>query len=365
MEHKITIPHAGDYAIAFEYFFKKLGYDTIMPPKTSKETLDLGVKYSPNQACFPFKVTIGNLFEALDNGANVVAMIGGRTGICRLAYIQEMYRKVLTDHGYTFKLFPFKLKKEMWDIAKEHLPNLTLPHFLLSCYSFWKKLRLVEILREQCLLNRAYEKQKGSCSNLYNQFREKIIKANTLKEMRIVKKEIIKSFKNMPKDKNRKVIKIGVVGEFFLLIDQFSSLNIETMLGELGVVLEFSENFSSFFIGSVKQIRFLDKFFPTIRNKTNKLAEPFINCAIGGHALQTIGHSIHYIEEGFDGIILVYPFTCMPEITANAIMPRVIKEYNKPFLSVCFDEQTGSAGLQTRLEAFVDMISRKKYSAYN
>ena len=39
---------------------------------------------------------------------------------------------------------------------------------------------------------------------------------------------------------------------------------------------------------------------------------------------------------------------------------RKAKEYNKPLLCLTIDEHTGEAGFVTRLEAFVDMLYRKK-----
>jgi predicted nucleotide-binding protein (sugar kinase/HSP70/actin superfamily) len=39
---------------------------------------------------------------------------------------------------------------------------------------------------------------------------------------------------------------------------------------------------------------------------------------------------------------------------------RQAKRFNKPLLHLTIDEQTGEAGFITRLEAFVDMLFRKK-----
>ena len=39
---------------------------------------------------------------------------------------------------------------------------------------------------------------------------------------------------------------------------------------------------------------------------------------------------------------------------------RKAKKFNKPLLNLTIDEQTGEAGFITRLEAFVDMLFRKK-----
>lgn len=364
MEHKVTVAHAGDYYVFFEHFFTRLGYTYIVPPKSTKKSLDIGIKYAPNQACLPFKVTIGNLFEALDNGANIIAMIGGRTGMCRLAYFSDLYKKILEDHKYKFEMFPMKLKKEMWDTIKRHFPQTKFITFIKIVIESWKKLRLVELLREQCLLYRTIESKRGDCTRLYRLLLSSVRNARSCVELREIRKKIINSFKELPTTPNNNTIKIGLVGEFFLLLDQFSSLNIESILGEMGVSLSVAENFSQFFIGSVKQIRFLDKFLPTSRHKINKYAKPYINRPIGGHAQQAIGHTIQYAKEGCDGVILLYPFTCMPEITTNAIIPAVSKEYNIPVLALCFDEQTGQAGIKTRLEAFVDMIKRKKLNSF-
>ena len=40
---------------------------------------------------------------------------------------------------------------------------------------------------------------------------------------------------------------------------------------------------------------------------------------------------------------------------------RKAKDYNKPLLCLTIDEHTGEAGFVTRLEAFVDMLYRKKH----
>jgi intein/homing endonuclease len=53
---------------------------------------------------------------------------------------------------------------------------------------------------------------------------------------------------------------------------------------------------------------------------------------------------------------------CMPESSVRPILQKISQDKNLPFLSLSLDEQTGEAGLQTRLEAFVDMLKMKKRS---
>ena len=65
-------------------------------------------------------------------------------------------------------------------------------------------------------------------------------------------------------------------------------------------------------------------------------------------------------QAGFDGVVEVLPFTCEPEITALNILPRVSQDYNIPVISFIYDEQSGKAGMHTRLEAFVDLLVRRR-----
>jgi predicted nucleotide-binding protein (sugar kinase/HSP70/actin superfamily) len=52
----------------------------------------------------------------------------------------------------------------------------------------------------------------------------------------------------------------------------------------------------------------------------------------------------------------------MPEIVAQTILPLVSEKENIPCMTLWFDELTGTAGIQTRLEAFIDMVSRRKHN---
>ena len=59
------------------------------------------------------------------------------------------------------------------------------------------------------------------------------------------------------------------------------------------------------------------------------------------------------------------PFSCMPEIVAQNILPKVSRNENIPILELVLDEQTGKAGNITRIEAFVDLVMRKKLRREN
>ena len=99
---RIGIPHCGNAYIIAEALVQKLGNgenELIVPPPTSHRTLDLGVKYSPVEACLPFKLTLGNLIEACELGADTLIHARG-TGVCRLGYYVKEQEQIIRDLGY-------------------------------------------------------------------------------------------------------------------------------------------------------------------------------------------------------------------------------------------------------------------------
>ena len=73
------------------------------------------------------------------------------------------------------------------------------------------------------------------------------------------------------------------------------------------------------------------------------------------------GAAGHYLQDNkIDGIITLTAFGCGPDSLMIERISRKIKSFNKPLLNLTVDEHTGEAGFITRLEAFVDMLYRKK-----
>ena len=73
------------------------------------------------------------------------------------------------------------------------------------------------------------------------------------------------------------------------------------------------------------------------------------------------GAAGHYLKDNkIDGIISINAFGCGPDSLMVDRITRKAKEFGKPLLVLTIDEQTGEAGFITRLEAFVDMLFRKK-----
>ena len=95
-----------------------------------------------------------------------------------------------------------------------------------------------------------------------------------------------------------------------------------------------------------------------------KAADPYLPLSVGGEGQSTVGNIVLASGKGADGAIQVVPFTCMPEIVAEIISKKVSDDLNFPVLTLIYDEQTGEEGLNTRLEAFIDLLKSKKLNRH-
>ena len=76
---------------------------------------------------------------------------------------------------------------------------------------------------------------------------------------------------------------------------------------------------------------------------------------------EVVGAGNHYIENKLDGVIGVAAFGCGPDSLMMDMVRRQANEKDKtPFMSLTLEEHTAETGVITRLEAFMDMIQRRK-----
>ena len=66
------------------------------------------------------------------------------------------------------------------------------------------------------------------------------------------------------------------------------------------------------------------------------------------------------LNRKIDGIIALSSFGCGPDSLMVDEISYHAKQRKIPVLNLTIDEHTGEAGFVTRLEAFVDMLDRKK-----
>ncbi len=87
---------------------------------------------------------------------------------------------------------------------------------------------------------------------------------------------------------------------------------------------------------------------------------------LGGRAYWTyeedvVGAGGHYLQNGADGVIGVMAFGCGPDsLMMDVVRRQAARLKTTPFMCLTLEEHTAEAGMVTRLEAFIDMLYRKK-----
>lgn len=355
----LTFPHMGNTYIIVKTLLDELGVNYVIPPYNNKRALEIGSKYSPEMACLPLKINIGNFVEAYKMGADAIMMTGG-CGPCRFGYYCEMHKEILKDIGMDMEVITLEIIgcgiKEFLNRIKKISGTLSPLKIVKAVYNATIIAKHVDALEKLVFKIRARELQRGSVDKIYNNFRKKAVSVNGYKKlMRLIsvtKNELMK----VEYDNNVKSIKIGIVGEIFTTIDPFSNYSLESKLGNMGVEVDRAVTVSGWIIEHM-----LKPLLMIPRDTAFKeAAKPYLGAMIGGHAQETIGNTVLYAKNGYDGVIQVYPLTCMPEIVAQGILSSVERDYDIPILTLIIDEMTGEAGYLTRLEAFCDLLEKRR-----
>ena len=361
MVKKIAFPHMGNVYIGWASALKKLGVEPFVPPYSSKRTLELGGKYSPDSICLPYKLILGNFLQALEGGADYVAMISS-PGICRLGEYGQSIRNVLKDLGYESKYVELQLYdgfKGMYKFLNE-ISDVRNPIIIIKAINIAvRKVFVLDRIENLFSYYRAREISIGTAERHYHKALKIIEEAENMKQLKQAEKEATEEIKKTPIDPKREVVTVDITGEIFLVQDPFSNQNIEKELGRMGVQTRRSLTVSGFVKDAI-----IPKWFKkgeTHLERAFRMAKPYLMRDIGGDALESVSDVAYANERGIDGIIHVSPFTCMPEIMSQNIFPTMRENCEIPILTLILDEQTGRAGYITRLEAFVDLMKRKKF----
>ena len=300
MESVFSFPRIGKYTDFFIQMLKSFGLSVLTPPPITEKTVKLGVKHSADMMCYPFKVTLGNFIEEIEQGANSLIMYDSR-GKCRLRHYWMLHELILRNIGYDFKMYPLSLKN-LIKLIKQFNPEL--PYFTIvrKLRENWQKLKEIED------------------PSLY-----------TIKEG----------------------VNIGIIGEIYTCLEPTVNLNIEKKLKKFGVNVCNTVRLSDFIKASTRT-NLLEK------RVYKKKAASYLNGPLGGHGFENLYNAMLFCEKGLNGIIHLLPLTCMPETTIVPILDKICADYNVPLLRLMIDETNSEANFDTRIETFAEMIKRRK-----
>lgn len=359
---RLTYPHMGEAYIAVKTLMDDIGVESVIPAFTTNTTLKLGSSISPETICLPYKIMLGNYINSIKAGADTI-LITGSCGPCRFGYYGPLQKQALEDAGYSDVDIlildpPREGRRKFYDTIRKVAGGNGLNIVPAFIHAF-KVCCEVDSLNELLYYTRPRALNKAELRAIVHEFRNNVMNVKGSAEMLGLISETKNRIRKIEIDSSYKPIKIGIIGEIYTIIEPFTNLNVEERLGDMGVEVHRSM--------TVKDWARNNVILPVTGRKgyklEKKLSKPYLPTLIGGHSQECIGHAIHYAKMGYDGLIQIYPMTCMPEIVSRSILPQVEKDYNIPILYLIVDEQTGEAGYQTRLEAFVDYIGKNRNKA--
>ena len=303
----------------WQSFFENLGCDVLLSPKTNKEIIEKGVKSADPETCFSFKVFFGHLLW-LDEKCDFVFVPCLKTNKEKLEYCPKFFG--LPDLAKILTKTP--ILTETFDERKEK--------FAKTLKKLGKKLN---------------KNQKQITEAAKNAF---------LTEEQIKEKQK-QNFLTKIKSKKRKIV---LVSHPYNLYDDYVNLRTKEKLEKLGAEVIFIDEIP---IDETP----IDETRP--QPISNGLGRPALikglwrNPNIEFHwefakeIMEKVQAILSYSANcGIVGAIEISSFQCGCDAVLKEFVEKEFKQRKIPFLYLIIDEQTGEAGLQTRLEAFMDTI---------
>ena len=348
---KVAIFNYSYYNVAFQFFIEHvLDAEYIAPPKSTRRTLELGSRESSDFVCAPFKHILGCYIEELEAGADVLMQVAGP---CRLGYYGELQEAILRDMGYDFEMINFALLtgKPATEYVKVVLrtvnPDLSISVGVKNLVATIQMILRLDTYNDSYMAHAGFEVEPGSFERAREAYYDSMRACTGIADIERAQREGMEAMRAIPTDEPLDPVRVGLVGEYFTAVDGPSNLEVEKKLEAMHVSVAREMNMTH------RNIFYNE---PNLRRSISD----YVDYDMGPTSTLTIAAAKKYAEEGYDGIIHLKSSGCTPEVDCMPVLQRISRDYRVPILYLSYDSQTSDAGLDTRLEAFYDMISMKK-----
>ncbi len=273
-------------------------------------------------------------------------------GLCRLGYYGELQEQILRDLGDEFDFINLAAystgkKKDLLKVLKRINPKVKYTRIIPGAMDALKLLEYIDEVTDEYYQNCGFD-PSGAYKKAYKQFLRETERVSSRQDIDRIYREVKKVFSDTPLDKPAEPLRVGIVGEFFTVMDPFSNLDLEQTIADMGVEVHRWMNVSNRMV-----------HYPGEKNMNAKIKD-LCTYEMGPTSTANIWSAREYARRGFDGIIHVKSAGCTPEIDVMPVLQTIGAEEKIPILYLTYDVQTGEAGLMTRLEAFYDMIAMRK-----
>lgn len=375
--------------------FEVAGYQFETLPVSDTESAEYGLKYANNEVCYPATLIVGDLVKALNSGrydldktAVAITQTGGQ---CRATNYIALIKKALVDAGYP--QVPVLSVAMSGNLSNEQ-PGFDIP---------WLKvlpLALGIVFYADCIAQFYYatlarEAIPGLADGLRNYYLEvaqDIIRRNKTSELYELIGIAAKSFDEAATTE-RKLPKVGIVGEIYLKFNSFAHKNVVDYLARHNVEVKpplllgfFTQGFvnrkvrKETHVEKSRMPEFLaNAAYGLVARKikqVNRLASHFRHFTPfadifeeARHAQEIISLSaqfgegwglpaevISYARNGVNNVISLQPFGCIANHIVSKGVEKKIKELypQMNLLSLDFDSGVSDVNIANRLLLFTN-----------
>jgi predicted nucleotide-binding protein (sugar kinase/HSP70/actin superfamily) len=350
-DRRVAFPIAAHYNSVIRFFLERgMNLTYIKPPEATQRTLELGTKYSPDLVCSPFKMVLGSEIEALEAGADTLIMT---MGLCRLGYYGELQEQILRDLGYDFEMinlaeYTTGNYKDYFKVVRKLNPDIKWGRFMKAVIDSLKMLEYIDGIEQKYYMDRALSADRKEYDKVYRRFLSDMDIVENRQGIEKVYRETRRAFNRIGTVEKEDPVRIGVIGEYFTVMDEFSNLGIEKMFSDMGARVHRWMNVSN------RNLHYQGQ-----KNLGVQISE-YCRYEMGPTSTANIWCAKRYAEEGYDGIVHIKSAGCTPEIDIMPVLKNISDDYRIPILYLTYDSQTSDTGLQTRAEAFYDMLKMRK-----
>jgi len=362
-----------------EAAFRYGGYKLEVLPNDNRRSVDIGLQYVNNDACYPSMMVVGQIMDALLSGKydldKVAVIITQTGGGCRatnyIGFIRRALRKAGMSHIPVISLSASGLEKN---------PGLKItPKMLITAM---QALVYGDVFMRVLYRTRPYEKVPGSANALHEKWRDKCIKSLEKARWGEFKRNIrgiVRDFDNLPVYEDMKKPRVGVVGEILVkflpsannfLVELLESEGAEAVVPDLMDFLmycAYNNIYKARYLGkskksalmsgiviwaleqlrkeAVKSLRKSKRFEPPV--PIRKLAEYAKDVvSIGnqtGEGWFLTGEMLELLHSGVNNIVCTQPFACLPNHIVGKGVIKELRRQNPNANIVAIDYDPGAS----------------------
>ncbi len=341
------------------------GYNMVLLRECTQHTVETGLKYVNNDACYPSILVTGQMIEALESGkydVNKTALIMSQTGGgCRATNYIGFIRKALKDAG--FEQVPVI---SLNVVGMEKMPGFKLTPKLID--KLIKAVLLGDLLQKMLHKNRAYEIHKGDTDKVFQNWMQKskkLVTNCTNKEFKQAIYDMVDDFEKIEVDMSKEKPKVGIVGEILIKYHPFGNNYVVDLLEKEGAEVVLPD-----FMGFIKFMATHRITFNTLLN-SNKMSAAISRIALKlidlvekdtkialakssknylppcdiwhledkvkdilsignqtGEGWFLTAEMVEYIENDIPNIVCVQPFACLPNhVVGKGVIKTIRSKY--------------------------------------